>query len=336
MGNDQSTHVTLLCPHCHNEIDLSAAPLPGSKEPSSANQDQRDAVSKPHQKTVLNRDGEDEGLRKMIAARMSQGDFQVPPMPGIAEQILQMKDDVSVVDLAKVIIQDQAITSNIIRIANSAFYGGIYKFDKLPTAIGRIGISQVRILILGFSFLSKEFMVGKYHSECQALGEHALGCAYISSILAEVTGFSSKEDAFLGGLLHDIGKLVIFTVLSEAGERPLKKWTDEAVTEVLFKYHPDAGGYVATAWQLQPWLSEVIRYHHCFKEATERPRLVALVALANRFCHQFGLGVPEEKDKDVLASGLGEAAHFSLNHIPAVQNRIAQIKDLIKQFSPAL
>ncbi|MFQ5543851.1 MAG: YpsA SLOG family protein [Nitrospiria bacterium] len=277
---------------------------------------------------------ENEGLLKIITDRLSQGDFQVPPMPGIVEQVLQMDDDVGVVDLAKVIIQDQAITSNIIRIANSAFYRGVSKFDKLPTAISRIGISQVRILIVGFSFLSKEFMVGKYHKECRGLGEHALGCAYIASILAEITGFSSKEDAFLGGLLHDIGKLVIFTVLSEVDEDQTNTWTDETLEEALFKFHPIAGEYVASTWKLQPWLSEVIRKHHRFHEATERPQLVALVALANRFCHHFGLGVPEEKDKEILAFGLGEAAHFSLKRLPNIENRIDQIKDLIRQFGP--
>lgn len=353
----EPSHTSITCPHCQKEIEIQISttssssaeghlsnkilPIPqpaltvgeaievlNKKTPEAA--EAKPAAPAPNPKQGEAR------LRALIAKKMSDSNFQVPPMPGVAERILQMKDDAGSVDLAKIIANDQAITSNIIRIANSAYYGGVYKFETLPTAITRIGLDQVRILILGFSMLSKEFAGGLYRQECRKLNQHAIACAYLTALLSELTGLKEKEDAFLSGLLHDIGKLIIYTALDQEYQGKKKQewaqrgWSDEDLDVVLSEYHGNAGAFVATAWKLQPWLQEVVRYHHTFHLAKERPHLVALVALANRFCHRFGLGSPPE-EIDLYAEGLAEAAHFSKRHEERVVGRIDSIRDMLNQ-----
>lgn len=360
MNSEQPPQIIITCPHCQKEIELQitkrpiVAPAAGNcpdekTSPAEPALTVKQAIeeliekrpipasAKPVAQSQDAKRGE-ERLRALIAKKMSDSNFQVPPMPGVAERILQMGDNAGSVDLAKIIANDQAITSNIIRIANSAYYGGVYKFETLPTAITRIGLDQVRILILGFSMLSKEFVGGLYQEECRRLNQHAIACAYLTALLAELTGLKEKQDAFLAGLLHDIGRLIIYTALTQEFQGKSKQawanreWTDENLEVVLAEYHGNAGAFVATTWKLQSWLKEVIRHHHTFQQATERPHLVALVALADRYCHRFGLGCPNE-EIDVFADGLGEAAHFSKESEKRLLDRIDQIKDLLKQLS---
>lgn len=364
MPSSDSLHSSLTCPHCHKEIDLIASKKETSQAdlapeipiaptvneayqtiiiPKTNLEKETQAATKPmHQTLVESEQAElnpaeppkktkgNEALRKIIARRMSSGDFEVPPMPGVAEQVLGLSDDAGTVELAKAIIQDQAITTKIIRISNSAYYGGVYEFKTLPTAITRIGIAQVRLLILGCSLLSKEFVGGKYRDECKRLGEHALACAYLAAIVSELCGFSPKEDAFLGGLLHDIGKLVIYTALSDVSRRESGEWTEEAIDDVLEQYHPNAGGIVAKSWKLQSWLEEVIRFHHEHEKATERPRVVAIVSLANLFCHRFGLGVPEDKTI-FISDKLKEDARFSEKNVSTLESRVDGVRDIIEK-----
>lgn len=353
----EPSHTSITCPHCRKEIDIQISTNPISSpeegpltrtasapEPALTVSQAIEVLNKKLPEPGKGRStvpdpGAKQGearLRALIAKKMSDSNFQVPPMPGVAERILQMGDNAGSVDLAKIIANDQAITSNIIRIANSAYYGGVYKFETLPTAITRIGLDQVRILILGFSMLSKEFAGGLYRQECRMLNQHAIACAYLTALLSELTGLKEKEDAFLAGLLHDIGKLIIYTVLDQEFQGKKKQewaqrgWSDEDLKVVLDEYHGNAGAFVATAWRLQPWLQEVVRYHHTFHLAKERPQLVALVGLANRFCHRYGLGCPPE-EVDLFAEGLAEAAHFSKKHEERVAGRIDPIKDMLAQ-----
>ncbi|MBI3802991.1 MAG: HDOD domain-containing protein [Nitrospirae bacterium] len=353
---EQPPQTIITCPHCQKEIALSVAQKTVSPEDES-----RPAPAAPVKPAftvkqameVLNKkppapatvppavpipdSKEGQGrLRSVIAKKMSDSNFQVPPMPGVADRILQMGERANSVDLAKIIANDQAITSNIIRIANSAYYGGVYKFETLPTAITRIGLDQVRILVLGFSMISKEFAGGRYREECRQLNQHAIGCAYLAALLSELTGLKEKEDAFLSGLLHDIGKLIIYTALDQEFQGKKKQeWADRGLTDadldaVLSEYHGNAGSFVAAAWKLQPWLQEVVRYHHAFSQAKERPQLVAVVALANRFCHRFGLGCRQEEG-DLYAGGLAEAARFSKKDEERVVSRIGSIKEMLAQ-----
>lgn len=359
MSTKQPPQTTILCPHCQKEIELqinkgSIAPvaansLTAEPDPRHPAVTIKAAVEEPIETHWNPMEAKstaplrhptrgEEYLRAFIAKEMSDSNFQVPPMPQVADRILMMGYKASSMDLAKIIANDQAITSNIMRIANSTYYGGVYKFETLPTAITRIGVDQVRILVLGFSMLSKEFSGGTYREECRRLNQHAVACAYLAALLAEFTGVKEKEDAFLGGLLHDIGKLIIYTALNEEAQKQRKRawvdrdWNEDDLKAVLDEYHGNAGAFVATTWKLQSWLKEVIRHHHTFQRAAERPQLVALVALANRYCHRFGLGCPAE-EVDVFADGLGEAAHFPKEDEKRLLERLDKIKDLIKQLS---
>lgn len=364
MSTEQPPQAIIVCPHCRHEIELQVHKIPTAPPavgtPSNEKRDEKavpaeavltvkkaieeliekrpsPAEAKPVAKSEDEKRGE-ERLRALVAEKMSDSNFQVPPMPQVADRILLMGYNASSMDLAKIIATDQAITSNIIRIANSTYYGGAYKFDSLPTAITRIGLDQVRILVLGFSMLSKEFVGGFYREECRRLNQHAVACAYLAALLAELTGLKEREDAFMGGLLHDIGKLIIYTALNEEAQKQKKRawvdreWNDKDLEVVLTDYHCNAGSFVAAAWKLQSWLREVIRHHHTFHQATDRPQLVALVALANRYCHRLGLGCPAE-EIDVFAEGLGDAAHFSKENESRLLERLDKIKDLLKQIS---
>jgi hypothetical protein len=122
---------------------------------------------------------------------------------------------------------------------------------------------------------------------------------------------------------------VIYTALNSVSEAESNQWHAEALDEVIIQYHGNAGGFVAKNWKLQPWLEEVMRYHHTFEKAEERPDVVAIVALANQLCHRFGLGVPEDIGV-VITDELKRATHFTDDVASSLEDRIDSIRDIIK------
>ena len=275
--------------------------------------------------------GKSESVRELISQRLVDIDLQLPPMPGVAQRILQLNPEATAEQFAKVVMDDQAISSAIIRMANSAYYGGLYKFESLPTAITRIGLQQVWVLALGFSILSNEFQANRFKKEYELLSEHAIGCAYLSGIISEITRFPNREDAFFAGLMHDIGKIVIYTVLDEELQRnPDLPLTNEEISAAVEEHHCDIGAFLAASWNLQPWMKDVSRFHLRFQQAVQNTHLVCIVALANRFCHFFGFGGPQE-EIEVLADGLGEAARFKPEDLNRVIKQSEQVKDLISK-----
>ncbi len=274
-------------------------------------------------------------LRKLIVRRINDSSFRLPPLPGVAERLMQASGSASSADLAKIVMNDQALTSNVVRFANSAYYGGVHRCDTLASAITRIGALQVQMLAMGYSLLQRQGKKDPFGDERQQLAEHSIGTAYLCGMLAEASGFTHAESAFLGGLLHDVGQLIIYLVLSgDQTPAAAPKWSKADLAAVVADYHTVTGAVAVKAWNLYPWLSEVTRFHHEFQSAAEEKRLVALVALGNRLAHRYGIGC-EPVELELMADGIGEAAACTVQHLERVASRLDQVRDLVRQISAA-
>ena len=132
----------------------------------------------------------------------------IPAMPVVATKIMHLLGDidVSVQDIANVISHDQAITAKVLQVANSPFYYLSRKIQNIKQAIVIMGLSGIKSIILAISTRN----VYKQPGLLQKLGwDHSIGAALGSFLIAKHTRVISGDDAFVGGLLHDIGKPVM-------------------------------------------------------------------------------------------------------------------------------
>ena len=164
-----------------------------------------------------------------------------------------------------------------------------------------MGFKEVRNVVLTTwlvnAFVSK---VAKFRIE--TFWEHSFGCALVSRLIAKQVKYFNPEQAYLGGLLHDIGEVMLcqyfadeFSEVVAVAERE-KIGLFDAEQEVMGITHSDIGGWLIQNWHLQRSLAEVVEAHHDPTMSKDEPELVAIVNMADLFCRlrNMGLGFYEK------------------------------------------
>ena len=145
--------------------------------------------------------------------------LQLPVFPPLALEVQKMLacDDADFDEISAKIAGDQVLASQLLRLANSAFFSGLNKVSRIRDSITRLGSRQVTTLILMITQQQQYGSTDEYiHPYIDALWKHAASCAMGSKWLVERLGFSQlAEEAFIAGLVHDIGNLLL---LKSAGE----------------------------------------------------------------------------------------------------------------------
>ncbi len=225
----------------------------------------------------------------------------LPVLPQIAIKLFgeMSSPTVTAARLAEFIKKDPVLASAVLRVANSAIYGARTEISDLAFAIARVGLTQIRNLLLAIVLRSKMVDPKVYGSSGAALMDHGLAVAFGAGLVADAAGVEGGE-AFLCGLLHDFGKLALIKALRE---RAQIKDADlpPALSAYVQERHGEAGALLAKSWGLPELVQVVARYHHALDAAPEEHGpMVASVAFANALATQLGLGKPEEPGLDLL------------------------------------
>jgi len=250
---------------------------------------------------------------EIIAAKA--GDL--PALPHLAIRVMELIRDphTRIRQIEDVISQDPALTARVLRIANSAFYGLRAQVSTLSRAIVVLGFNTLRSVVFAASTQAL-YRSKTIHFKERILWEHALSVASAARKLARRAGIEDVEEAFIGGLLHDIGKAVMDANLADRYQEVIERvYNDgetfvDAETSVLGFEHSEVGSLVIQKWNLTPDLEEAVRLHHRPEEATRNPRLSAVVSLANSLCVKLGVG--PEKRPDLELDGLAATSILSL------------------------
>lgn len=208
-------------------------------------------------------------------------------------------------EVETLINQDPVLAAAVMRGANSAFYRGIHKVTTVGDAVARIGARQVANLVL-LETQRKNFTSGtpELREMFRALWRHSVACAAGSEWLARRLRFHEIADhAFVAGLLHDLGKLLLLRVIDELqSEDPdAGRITERLTRELLESFHADRGAMLMQAWELPEIYCHVAREHHAERFDPDDVLLV-LVRLVNRACHRLGIGTLHTPDLDLVAT----------------------------------
>jgi putative nucleotidyltransferase with HDIG domain len=210
---------------------------------------------------------------------------------------LASNPDSSLTELVAVVRLDQAITANILRICNSAYFGLRRPVDNVNDAIMHMGKKNVLRAVMA-SGLSRYFRTAKgYDVKGGELWEHAVAVALMAQICAARISRPDDSRLFTAAVLHDIGKVVLGEFVQESW-RKIQELVEskkhsflEAEEEVIGVNHAELGGEIALIWKFPDEILKAIAFHH-------RPDLLAdgdavpwIVYLSNQVCHIMGIGV---------------------------------------------
>lgn len=214
----------------------------------------------------------------------------LPAMPQIMVRLLDLchRDDLNLGDLATLISRDAGMVARIFAVSNSAVYQRRSRPATLEQCLSMLGVSMVKIIVINESVMQafnrytvlREVDLGSFWA-------HSLRCALIARELARKAGHEDPDEAYLGGLLHDIGRLAMLITDPDNYKRIFLQYRDGsalcAIEQEQFGLtHAEIGAWLTEKWALDSFLGDSLLYHH---EPVERivtaPALVRFVMLAN-------------------------------------------------------
>ena len=244
----------------------------------------------------------------------------LPSMPPIAAKILELLSDeeTSAGQLNQVITRDPSLTTKLLKISNSAFYGHSREIKTLTAAIMVLGFRTIKDLVLAVSLrdYTKRFGLTE-----KMLWEHSVGTAIAAHMTARELKLDDWEEAFISGLLHDIGKLALnmlkskeFTMVMQLVYNKDVPFID-AERKVLGYDHSLIGAELIRQWKLPAKQEYVAAYHHNLERAHSHGgsdfELILLVNFADLVSHYLGFG-QRSPQSEVDLKGSALARKYSL------------------------
>jgi HD-like signal output (HDOD) protein len=247
----------------------------------------------------------------------------LPPFSPILNRVLASlaSEDVSFTKLADLIEKDTVVSANLLQLVNSALYARRGTVNSVRHALSLLGVNKLRNAVLGMSIARMWNQVRPpAHWSMANFNMHSVACAQLADLLAQRVPASYPEGAFVAGLLHDVGRLLIAIALPDESTRIAQRIaqeggsTAELESEILGFTHAELSADALVAWNLPLPIQEAARDHHLAPVPAVGGEwtLAVLVATADRYVNSAGITVsppqaPPKADPGVLAAvGLGE------------------------------
>jgi len=260
-----------------------------------------------------------------VINRFIESDAVTLPVFNSASSRIQQemaKPEPSIQVIEKIITSDQALSSQVLKIANSSFYRGLAEIGTVRAAILRLGFKEIeQVVVLATSrqhFKSSDKTINLLMKK---LWQHAVGCAYGTVWLARRYTYGvDQSQAFFGGLFHDVGKLLVLVIIEQVKRRnKTLKITDALLLEAMDKLHPREGAKLLAQWNMPEYFCVIARDHHSV-EIDDKNFLLLLVRMANMVCHKLGIGL--SKNPALILPATLEAGLLNLTEIDLAELEI--------------
>ena len=233
---------------------------------------------------------------------------ELPPSPIVATKLLELlrKPDLKVKELANAVSLDPVIAARLLRIANSVFYQQMKQVGTVDRAIIVVGENVLKNLALEYSLRSTSKTYGILERK---LWENSVGCAVACRMLTDRLIDFDKDEAYLAGLQHHIGKVVMINRDKQLYQQVLQIVTEGKgelidVERGLFAYsHEIVGAALLDHWNYPKTIVEATLHHRDYEDTCKDNKevftLCAVISIASDFCRHFGIGYNEEMKTDL-------------------------------------
>jgi len=239
----------------------------------------------------------------------------------IQKEIAKQEPSIQVIE--KIITSDQALSTQVLKIANSAFYRGLKEVGTVRAAIMRLGTKEIaKIVLLATTkqhFTSKDKTINLLMKK---LWQHAVGCAYGAVWLSRRHTYGVEQSqVFFAGLFHDVGKLLVLVIIEQIRRRNTQlKITHALLLEAMDRLHSREGAKLLKQWNMPEYFCVIAEQHHA-KEIDENNILMLLVRMANMACHKLGIGLTS--DSSIVLPASLEADLLNLSEIDLAELEIS-------------
>ena len=259
---------------------------------------------------------------------------ELPASPAIVTAIMDltsdMNSDVSV--LGEHVLRDQVLTAKVLKLSNSSFYGRSKKVSNVKDAIIILGFKTIRSLVLASSVrgLFKNMKSNKFEG---MLWEHSLSTAIVCRLVAEHLKHPRRDEAFLCGILHDIGKLILFRKFLDQYEElfieSTKSGTDfhQLENEVIGVNHMEVGTALLGKWNFPDELIIAVKNHHDWPEY-EEGSLLPLSWMVNysSLCSSIiGCNIGSDARCETQWVDAADKMEFSLEEATELNNKLFEL-----------
>ena len=214
----------------------------------------------------------------------------LPTLPHILVKLIEAcnKDDANLAEVSRIVETDPSLSSKILKLINSAFYGLPKKVESIQHSISYLGMTTIRNIAIGSSISQavQPSSVGALFN-LKVFWWHSLRCAVLARLIARQTHYGSPDEAFLTGLLHDIGRMVLWINYPKEYTELLAKCNGRSDLILAGEIrqgvtHCEIGAWMLHRWKLQSFLVDAVLYHHESVEKIKKALpLVQIVYAAN-------------------------------------------------------
>ncbi len=238
----------------------------------------------------------------------------LPTLPHILVKLMQAcdGDNVDLGEVSKIVEADPSLSSKILKLINSSYYGLPKKVESIQHCISYLGLNTLKNIAIGSS-ISQTFQrpnVGRFFN-LKIFWWHSLRTAVLARLIAGQTGYNRPDEVFLSGLLHDIGRLVLWINFPKDYSELLKKYDGNSDLILAGEIrqgmtHCEIGAWLLHRWKFPTFLVDAVLYHHESVEKIKKALpLVQITYTANILAKRSGEKADGAPEDDIADSLLG-------------------------------
>ena len=262
----------------------------------------------------------------------------LPSLPFVATKVIELTSspNATMKQMERVILQDSALASKVLRYSNSALYGRAGQISSLTDALVLLGFSTVKTIVIASSVKSMHATSSsKYNFAGKTMWAHSVEVAIAARLTARRSDKSLVEEAFVVGLLHDIGKMVIESRLPGMVTRIMRmsKESDESLEEledkVLGINHSQLGATLCKKWNFPDVLEKAIMYHHNPSKNKKSAKLSHFACLADAISYHMALPAPNRSENVSEILEMESSKALNINE-PALAELINETRETVE------
>lgn len=229
----------------------------------------------------------------MTPQELVSQDIQLVSLPELCLEVESLVDlpHTTAADLGAVISKDTALSTRLLKLVNSAFFGLTRKVDTLSRAVNLIGMQELRNLTLAASATEVFTNIDSRLIDMSAFWRHSVYCGLVARKLAKHAHVLHSERLFTAGLLHDVGRLLLLMKMPDKMECVVSEYrkSDKSICELEIEHigfdHAEAGAALLAHWSLPTSLCSSVRYHHAPAIAEDAHLESSILHIADRITH---------------------------------------------------